>query len=117
MRKMTKRLNVRLSEEDFNQIWNNAETQGCSVAELIRRTAIRGGNAAPVTIDNQGIREVLMNLQRIGGNLNQLAHVMNISGMSAGDVERIEGLALELKAADREVRKLVADIRAGRYNI
>lgn len=115
--KREKRLWIRLNKEEFEQLQKNAISQGCTMSELIRRTAIYGNKMSAVTLDMEPIRRMLFEMQKQGNNLNQLAHEANTYGMYQPLVQRINDELAKSKTTREELNKLLVDIREGRLVI
>lgn len=87
---------LRLSPNEKEELEERAERAGLSLSAYIRRRAL--GKPVKTQVDKQATHE----LNRIGVNLNQIAHVAN-----AGDLEHIEAEAAE---TIEEVRALIEEL-------
>jgi hypothetical protein len=92
----TETYGLRLSPKEKAELEDRAERAGLSLAEYLRRRAL--GKPVKTQVDKEATHE----LNRIGVNLNQIAHVAN-----AGDLEHIQGQAAE---AIEEVRALIEEL-------
>ena len=108
---------IRLSDEEHERLKANAETMGVSMSELIRRTAINGHKMSPVNLDMEPILKMLFEMQKQGGNLNQLAKEANTFGMSKTLAKDIQDELQKLKKTRKRLNQLVVDIREGRLNL
>lgn len=105
---------IRLNDEEFKQLQKNAQSQGCTMSELIRRTAIYGQKMPQVNLDMEPIRKMLYELQMQGNNLNQLAREANTFGISKSLAESIEEEVSKSKKTRKRLNQLIQDIREGR---
>lgn len=81
-RQRTKQCLVRLTSEEHAEIVRKADKAGIATAAFLRATAL--GDAGPRAkrrppADYQTLRRVLGELGRIGNNLNQIAHRLNMN--------------------------------------
>ena len=106
---------IRLSDAEFQQLQKNAQSQGCTMSELIRRTAIYGQKMSQVNLDMEPIRKMLYELQMQGNNLNQLAREANTFGISKSLAESIEEEVSKSKKTRKRLNQLIQDIRETRY--
>jgi hypothetical protein len=79
-RQRNKRLTVRLTAEEFNQIAAKADKAGLGSAALLRAAAL--GSAGPRAqrrppADHVALRQLLGHVGRIGNNINQIARALN----------------------------------------
>lgn len=112
--KRSKRLWIRLTDEEYEHIQVNAKSQGCTMSELIRRTAVYGHKISPVTLDMEPVRKMLFELQKQGNNLNQLTKEANTFGVSRSLAESIEEQMEKSKKTCKKLNQLIRDIREGR---
>jgi hypothetical protein len=74
----TRRLIVRLSDEDLAAIRTNAREASVSVSEYVRRVAVEG---RIVRMQESGYGMALASqLKRVGNNLNQLMPIAHLNG-------------------------------------
>lgn len=117
MEKRERGYRIRLSDEELKILQRNAASQGYTVSELIRRTAIFGQKISPVVLDMEPIKKILFELQMQGGNLNQLAREANTFGVSKSLAESIEEEISKSKKILDKLDQLADDIREGRLNL
>ena len=115
--KKTRNFILRLTPEEYGQLRRNAATRGCSMAEHIRRTAIHGEQVAPVNIDMEPIRKLLFEYQKQGANINQLAHMVNIYGLTNFDSERLDQMIDRDDMMQDKFRKLLRDLKEGKLSL
>jgi hypothetical protein len=71
-----KQINLRLTNELFNQLTFKANTCGKSTSEFLRESI----HNSEIKVDNsKNINEMIFQVNRIGNNLNQIAKNLNIS--------------------------------------
>lgn len=99
-------LRVRLTPEEIEQLRRDADTAAVSVSDVARAQLLN----APIpkrkyrrSVDHEKLAEVLQQLGKIGGNLNQLAKVANTTG-DLTHVRNMRELKSELEAIRDEVR-------------
>lgn len=73
----TKKINVRLTPEEYEQLSEYKNQSGLSLSDIVRQTAAR---IEIVARQSTLTAEALAELSRIGNNVNQLAHVANKTG-------------------------------------
>ncbi len=102
----TEYLRVRLTPEEMEQLKRDADTAAVSLSDVARAQLLN----APIpkrkyrrSVDHERMAEVLQQLGKIGGNLNQLAKVANTTG-DLSHVRNIRELKAELEAIRDEVR-------------
>lgn len=116
-KKREKRLWIRLTDEELERLQKNAASQGCTMSEIIRRTAIYGQKLSPVTLDMEPIKKMLYEMQMQGNNLNQLAREANTYGISKSLAESIEEEISKSKKTRQRLNQLIRDIKEGRLNL
>ena len=90
-RRSAKLLPIRLTEAELADLHLQAERAGLSLTELVRQRAT-SGKVTP----KRGLADaqLLSELNRVGVNLNQIAHAMNAGGVTSPD--RVDALAAKL---------------------
>jgi len=75
----TKYYQLRLTEDEYSQLKDNAKDAGITVAEYIRHATLRmtPEQATALFEVTQALNKVLRELRRQGTNLNQLATIAN----------------------------------------
>lgn len=107
---------IRLSDDEYRKLQENADSLGVTKSELIRRTAIYGKKMSPVVLDMEPLKKMLFEMQKQGNNLNQLAREANTYGLSPSLALRIES-EIERSSESREkLVQLIMDVREGRLN-
>lgn len=100
-----KQLRVRLTAEEFAQLERDADTAAVDISTIARAQLLN----APIpkrryrrSVDHEKLADVLLQLGKIGGNLNQLTKVAN----STGNITHV-----------RNLREMRADIEAIRDQV
>ena len=71
-RKRDKQINIRLAEDEYLNVYRQMEKSGLGLSEYIRKSIL--GKEIKVI---SGIKELILELNRIGNNLNQLTRKVN----------------------------------------
>lgn len=103
-RKRNKQLNIRLTEEEYQKLMYNINKSKLSQSEYIRKSILRKDI---IVID--GIKELLIEIKRIGNNLNQLTKAVN-SGMIADISNDLKYIKSELKEVWQEIIKALKKV-------
>ena len=95
---------VRLTAEEREAIQTRAQAAGLTVGAYIRAVAlgsegVRARRAPPV--NRELLAEALAALNRVGNNINQIAHHLNAGGIS--DRERIGDASAAIKTTTRAI--------------
>jgi hypothetical protein len=104
-----KTINLRLTNELFNQLTFKATASGRNNSEYIREVI----NNSEIRVDNsKNINELLFQLNRIGNNLNQISKNLNIANNenSLNDVD-YENLLNELTIFNYQLHTLSEEIK------
>lgn len=103
-RQRNKRLSIRFTVEEFNQIAARADQAGLGSAALLRAAAL-DGNAGPRAqrrppADHKALRQLIGHVGRIGNNINQIAHALNAGeAVSQPDLKEALRAYLEIRNA------------------
>lgn len=89
---------VRLTPEERDELRKQAETHHVSLSDYIRRIVLK--RRMPLAAAPEVNRETYNQLRRVGNNLNQLAHAMNLGSNPVGIDANLLG---ELKALVKEI--------------
>jgi len=100
----TKQVNIRLTDEEYEALRENAERGGLTVSEYVRKRALgRPVKAVPCRFDS----EAVLHLSRIGSNLNQLARLSNIARKAGTEEEFVYGRLEELREAIDDILRAI----------
>lgn len=86
---------IRFTEEQYSVLEHNAKHTRLSISEYIRRSVLNQKIPVfqPIIHDEHEILNELRNINKVGNNLNQIAHYFNQGGMMnnqiAVDLKRI----------------------------
>ncbi|MFN7402509.1 MAG: plasmid mobilization protein [Alphaproteobacteria bacterium] len=100
-RKRTKTLLIKMNDEEKQIIIENAQVRGMATSTYMRETAVAG---KPVLSKkrNMDTHAVVVELGRIGSNINQMAKVANTMGLI--EKEPLTAALDELRQAIRNIR-------------
>lgn len=105
------RLEVRLQSGERKAIAQKAAAAGLSTSEFVRARCTADPQGPTIVADAESLRELYIGLRKIGGNLNQIAHVLN-TYHNPNDVEDALRAALAAVAqASDDVSRFIADAR------
>ncbi len=93
-----KRVTVRFSTEEHNQLRRNAKLVGLKRSTFMRNAALEIKIPAPISD-----REIMIHLAKIGGNLNQCTRTLNVMGTVDDDL--LQAIAKAIVAVN-EVRAM-----------
>lgn len=79
----TAHINVRMTEEERAAIMARSSAFGITPSALMRESALRIGEKAARVADEATLRQILYQLKKEGGNLNQACHALNAYGSDA----------------------------------
>lgn len=108
--KRTARFELRLTEAEADRIRERAGASGLSTAAYIRRSALSGGEPAPVA-DVRELRPLYAELRRCGSNVNQIARALNTYGAEGA---RDAAVAASLAALERACNAVADAMSAAR---
>lgn len=104
-----RRMTIRFTEEQFESIERDAHAAGIAPSAYVRQLALGCDVRVerPIVLDASGIRPAVVQLARVGNNLNQIAHRLN-RGEAPGDSLRREtsGALAEVREAARKLTSL-----------
>ena len=107
----TARLQLRCSLAERRAIEQRADEAGLTVSEFVRTRCTADPQGPTIVVDVESLRELYIGLRKIGGNLNQIAHVLN-AYHNPNDVEDAlrATLAAVARASD-DVSRFISDAR------
>jgi hypothetical protein len=74
----------RVTSAELHHLHQQAQAAGLSLSDLVRQRALKGRVRVP---RNRASGELLTELNRIGVNLNQIAHMLNRGGDTPQDLQ------------------------------
>ena len=97
----TERVRVNVTPAEKEWIEQRAKWLGWSVPATVRLMLFAGKDVDPIVIDTTALREVYLELNREGSNLNQLVRRLNACGGDAEALGAREALRKIVKQLDR----------------
>ena len=79
----TAHINVRMTEEERAAIMARSSAFGITPSALMRESALRIGEKPARVADEATLRQILHQMKKQGGNLNQAVHAANAYGLDA----------------------------------
>lgn len=79
----TAHINVRMTEEERAAIMARSSAFGMTPSALMREAALRIGEKPVKVADEATLRQILHQMKKQGGNLNQAVHAANAYGLDA----------------------------------
>lgn len=79
----TAHINVRMTEEERAAIMARSSAFDITPSALMRESALRIGEKPARVADEATLRQILYQLKKEGGNLNQACHALNAYGSDA----------------------------------
>ncbi len=107
-RQSPNQIKFRTTDEELNQITANAQTFGLSVTAFAKMRTLDGGLVTP-KFSNEEARGIMLQLQKWGTNLNQIARQIN-SGIREGFNDQFQFLGEQL----RLIRKTISESNGDR---
>lgn len=106
-------IHVQLTPDEKQSLRLRAKSLGCSMSDLVRRSAIEGKIIKQNEINITEVRRVYYELRKHGTNLNQLMYFINLNGMAAYDDGREVMEVLQLvRSATNEAMAVLEDLRS-----
>ena len=102
-----KRMTIRLTQDEYNRILNNANRAELSLAEYVRQQLSKGKVIAKYEIvtDDETKSKLAEEYHKIGINLNQIAHHLNNDGVvTDGLISAIKKNVSALSKLRRELK-------------
>ena len=99
--RQVKRINFRLDQTEYTKLKLSAETYGLTVSNYAKKLALNSKLRQPY-FDHTATKELLLELSRLGTNLNQVARQLN----QQPELPQTKQLLAALQAIQEEYRKL-----------
>lgn len=103
-------IQVQLSTDEKKALRERAASLGCSMSDLVRRSAIKGEVVKQNDFNIEAINKVRHELRKQGTNLNQLMWFINANGMPAYDSEEVQEAARRVRDAVRLATDLIEQL-------
>lgn len=104
------RLSVRIGQHDKQVIQSKAKIAGLSLSDYIRTSALQDDDRPRIVVSDAELKDIRLNLTKIGGNLNQLSRSANMHGINEYDASLHAALTDTSKAA-KIVSDFIADVK------
>lgn len=108
-----KRLNVRLSDAEYEALVERAKTSGLTISHFVRRRCLGKDDRPRIVVDVDILKALYRDQKRIGGLLNQLLRHANTRPQDFPLlVEQAQKTLAQLYGTSEEISELIADARA-----
>ena len=109
----TECVRVTLAPHEKQALRERAQSLGCSMSDLVRRTAIAGKVVKQNDFDIEAVRKMTLELQKEGTNLNQIAYVMNRDGADGCELSDVKATMWRVRDTLRKADQLLDEMRNG----
>ena len=99
-------IQVQVTDSEKLALRERAESLGCSMSDLVRRSAIQGKVVQQNEIDIEAVRRMTHELLKQGTNLNQLMYFLNANGIAAFDPAEVQQVIWNVRDAVRKATEL-----------
>ncbi len=106
-------IRVQVSSDEKRALKERAESLGCSMSDLVRRSAIQGEVVKQNDLNIEAINKIRHELRKQGTNLNQLMYFINANGMAAYDSEEVQEAARCVRDAVRRTSSFIEELEEG----
>lgn len=103
-------IRVQVTSDEKKALRERAASLGCSMSDLVRRSAIKGEVVKQNDFNIEAINKVRHELRKQGTNLNQLMWFINANGMPAYDSEEVQEAARRVRDAVRLATDLIEQL-------
>lgn len=113
--KKDKRIELRVTEEEYKKIKEEAEENNTTMSALLLR---RFENNVTVYLDTSDYRDLVIQVRRIGTNINTLLKHIHFFGFAEqSDIKRIKNKLNDIERKLKEEERKINDTRKGLENI
>ena len=108
-----KHIALRVDQQTYDTIANNADYMGISVSEYIRQMLAKGKVVMKeyAILNPDTLNRVLFHLGHVGGNLNQIAYHLNSGGaLTKETLQDIDKATSDIFDIKKEIIKLGGDL-------
>ena len=110
--KHIRRLNVRMSQPDYEALARAAGASGLTISDFVRFRCLEDDGRPRIIVDAETLRALYSNERRIGGLLNQLLRHANTRHQDFPQLAAQAQAALaQLEKSTRQVSELIAEAR------
>lgn len=110
--KRSRYIQVAVTPDERQSLRLRAESLGCSVSDLVRRTAIEGKVVKQNEINVTEVRRVYHELMKQGTNLNQLMYFLNANGIGAFDKDEVLQTIQRVRKTARDAEEVLAMLKS-----
>lgn len=108
----TRRLNVRMSNSDYEALARMAKASGLTISDFVRFRCLEDDGRPRIVVDANTLRALYSNERRIGGLLNQLLRHANSRHQDFPELAAQAHAALaQLEESTKQVSELIAEAR------
>lgn len=104
-------LQVQLTASEKQAVKERAQSLGCSMSDLVRRTAITGKVVKQNDFDIEAVNKMTHELLKEGTNLNQLMYFLNRNGIGGYDASEVKGTMWKLRDTLRKADMLIDEMK------
>lgn len=105
-------IRVQVTAEEKRALKERADSLGCSMSDLVRRSAIQGKVVQQNEIDIEAVRRMTHELLKQGTNLNQLMYFLNSNGIAAFDPAEVLQVIWNVRDAVRKTMELTEELKS-----
>lgn len=110
--KRSRRIQVQVTPDEKRSLRLRADSLGCSVSDLVRRSAIEGKVVKQNEINIEEVRRVYHELMKQGTNLNQLMYFLNANGIGGFDRKEVEQTLHRVRKTARDAEEVLSAIKS-----
>lgn len=109
----TRRLNVRMSQSDYEALARAAGASGLTISDLVRFRCLEDDGRPRIVVDAETLKRLYANERRIGGLLNQLLRHANARHQDFPELAgQAQSVLAQLEETSKELSELIAEARA-----
>ena len=105
-------IQVQVTDSEKLALRERAESLGCSMSDLVRRSAIQGKVVQQNEIGIEAVRRMTHELLKQGTNLNQLMYFLNANGIAAFDPAEVQQVIWNVRDAVRKATELTEMLKS-----
>ena len=111
--KHIRRLNVRMSQSDYEALARAAGASGLTISDFVRFRCLEDDGRPRIVVDAEALRALYSNERRVGGLLHQLLRHANPRHQGFPQLAAQAQAALaQLEESTRQISELIAETRA-----
>lgn len=109
----TKRLNVRMTQSDYEALACAAGACGLSISDFVRLRCLEDDGRPRIAVDAETLKALYADERRVGGLLNQLLRHANARNQDfPALVGEVQTTLSQLQKSCTEISELIAEARA-----